>query len=70
MSATEIARQQALAQIAKRGYATVCDVVEETALPRRQVWDALLGWEPVERRMDYARKSGAKRFIFERRSGA
>jgi hypothetical protein len=70
MNTFDTARSAANTMIAARGYATATDVARETKIDRRLVWDALLTCDTMTRRMDYARKSGAKQFVFERRAAA
>ncbi len=70
MNAADIARQAARRLIETQRYASVVEIVATTGPPYGTVRDALLRDVSLARRMDYARKSGAKQFIYERRTAA
>lgn len=68
VSQRQLCRAEALRQIAERGYATTADIAKAIECTRGAATHALLYDARFERRMDYARMSGAKQFVYVRRS--
>jgi hypothetical protein len=53
--------------VAEKHFATAAEIVEATGFDSSTVSHALTTDDTLTRRMDYARKSGAKQFLYERR---